>query len=61
MSAIAPEEHRRPRPKAGILEIEPYVGGKSKAFDLPPARGMNRRWLRRRAPSRCKRKRIRRR
>jgi histidinol-phosphate aminotransferase len=30
MSSIAPET-LRPRPKAGILDIEPYVGGKSKA------------------------------
>ncbi|MFV4733667.1 aminotransferase class I/II-fold pyridoxal phosphate-dependent enzyme, partial [Mycobacterium tuberculosis] len=29
MSTIAPEDTRRPRPKAGILDIEPYVGGKS--------------------------------
>jgi len=30
MSAIAPETLSRPRPKAGILDIDPYVGGKSK-------------------------------
>lgn len=29
MDTIAPESHMRPRPKAGILEIEPYVGGKA--------------------------------
>ena len=31
MTTIAPESVVRPRPKPGILEIEPYVGGKSKA------------------------------
>lgn len=31
MSSIAPEALDRPRPKAGILDIQPYVGGKSKA------------------------------
>lgn len=30
MSSIAPETLTRPRPKAGILEIEPYVGGKAR-------------------------------
>ncbi len=30
MSVIVPESTLRPRPKAGILDIEPYVGGKSK-------------------------------
>ncbi len=30
MSTIAPETLLRPRPKSGILDIEPYVGGKSK-------------------------------
>jgi histidinol-phosphate aminotransferase len=30
MSSIAPETALRPRPKPGILDIEPYVGGKAK-------------------------------
>ena len=30
MTTIAPETALRPRPKPGILEIEPYVGGKAK-------------------------------
>ena len=31
MDTIAPENTSRPRPKTGILEIEPYVGGKASA------------------------------
>jgi histidinol-phosphate aminotransferase len=30
MSSITPETVLKPRPKTGILDIEPYVGGKSK-------------------------------
>jgi histidinol-phosphate aminotransferase len=31
MDTIAPENLSKPRPKTGILEIEPYVGGRSSA------------------------------
>jgi len=31
MDTIAPENTSKPRPKTGILEIEPYVGGKASA------------------------------
>ena len=31
MDTLAPERHDSPRPKAGILEIAPYVAGKAKA------------------------------
>ncbi len=31
MSVLAPEHHNAPRPKAGVLDIAPYVAGKAKA------------------------------